>query len=410
VDKPAYPNTRLESGRLVLFRETQDIDSLRTIFKAIHEGKIHIGGKDASLELITEEWKSSFKQRSQAQDELQTDYPCFLVSAHGAYPSEMETIERRLRETLPLSDANPYMNLAHACRLFLSVKHGTIALGLSVELVAPIHAYLQHVKFEERYITIELYSKVDIKNLKTRVFGVNQDGTPNSYRVAINDFTRKNTSYFSTKLPSDQKSSAVVAMLYFKERLIEQVQAEQTIGEDSYWTKMLIERVDPNLEVLESWIEGAEPSMQSEKFERGVAILLFLCNLRSLHVGGAYEDKTKKARRSNYRKTSVNIDVFALTLNDDSIFVCQCTTDWNPDKVISILDITQEIRNRIPERKPSVYPVIITQVGSNTILDHMKIAEERSVKVVTIEGLRTLLKEIRQNKIPNKIAISLLSL
>jgi hypothetical protein len=157
--------------------------------------------------------------------------------------------------------------------------------------------------------------------------------------------------------------------------------------------------------------EGKILSKQAEKFERAISILFFLCNLRSAYVGGDYEEDSKQIRRGKYTKTSVNTDVLSVTPDNSIIFICQCTVDWNIDKVASVLDITNELKGRLSgKKKPIIQPVIITQVGNETITDNLKKAEERMVKVVTIESLRVLIDEIRQNKVPYKIAMNILSL
>jgi hypothetical protein len=418
-DKTDRLDKKLENEDLKIIREIRPIDSLNDVIsEVVHERKLTIGKITAYAELTDGEWSYEVKLRSQALDELQIDYPCYFASTQGNYPKEMAQIERKFRESLPLLANGPYMSLSHACKLLLNVEHGIAAYGISYQVIAPIQAKLENIQFDDMKIVLDLHShKHLLGQLKVVLFGLNQDGSPNEYRKTIDKFEgKKEIDSYSKELVSDHESMSLIVKVFYKTTLIEEVQAEKWRIED-VGLKLLVERIDPDLQILGSWLEGKNLSegkylsKQAEKFERAVSILFFLCNLRSAHVGGDYEEDSKQIRRSKYTKTSVNTDVLSVTPDNCIIFVCQCTVDWNIDKVASVLDIANELKGWLPgKKKPLIQPVIITQVGSETITDNLKKAEERMVKVVTIESLRVLIDEIRQNKVPYKIAMNILSL
>jgi hypothetical protein len=96
-------------------------------------------------------------------------------------------------------------------------------------------------------------------------------------------------------LVSNHESMSLIVKVFYKRTLIEEVQAEKWRIED-IGLKLLVERIDPDLQILGSWLEGKSLSegkilsKQAEKFERAISILFFLCNLRSAHVEGDYEE------------------------------------------------------------------------------------------------------------------------
>jgi len=52
---------------------------------------------------------------------------------------------------------------------------------------------------------------------------------------------------------------------------------------------LLVERIDPDLKILESWLtghtEGRSIHESAPSFEKGITLLLNLCGYRALHVG-----------------------------------------------------------------------------------------------------------------------------
>jgi hypothetical protein len=85
----------------------------------------------------------------------------------------------------------------------------------------------------------------------------------------------------------------------------------------------ILERLDPNLDVLESWLNGTGAKPEKD-FERTITILLHLCGLMTLYVGDDYESATQRTRTEKHAKTTISIDVIALTLSND-VYLIQCT-------------------------------------------------------------------------------------
>jgi hypothetical protein len=94
-------------------------------------------------------------------------------------------------------------------------------------------------------------------------------------------------------------------------------------------------------------------------------------------------------------------------LEDNEIFILQCTTDWNKYKIDEILDISNELRNILSD-DIIVQPVLITAVEEDTISSSKESAEDRKVKVITIEQLRMLLDKIKEDEKPYQLVKSLL--
>jgi hypothetical protein len=81
----------------------------------------------------------------------------------------------------------------------------------------------------------------------------------------------------------------------------------------------VINRIDPNYEILEAWITG-KGRQTSDDFERGVTILFSLCGFNAIHVGGRYEDSTLQARRQIFTNPVTASDI--LVLSSNSIYIC----------------------------------------------------------------------------------------
>jgi hypothetical protein len=178
----------------------------------------------------------------------------------------------------------------------------------------------------------------------------------------------------------------------------------------SFWLKNVIERIDPELLVLKGWLEGKNDNTKPEDFEKAVAMIFSLSGLIVVHVGNEYENATVPARRNKYKKTSISIDIIALLPEPEvkEIFLCQCTTDWNDQKIIDILNISNELRRLKEASQIKIHPIVITQVESKKIINSKNTAESKGVNVIAFEDLAMLLSHINQNKKPHESALSLL--
>jgi hypothetical protein len=138
---------------------------------------------------------------------------------------------------------------------------------------------------------------------------------------------------------------------------------------------MLIDRINPGLRTLESWVKGKGKDPEGD-FEKAVAILFHLCGLRTAHIGDQFEMATLQARREVYGKSTVSVDVLVLAAENE-IFICQCTTEWKRDKITELLDINQELKGRFSKNDSElkINPVVFTKVERNmmTTLRNMPI-------------------------------------
>ena len=81
---------------------------------------------------------------------------------------------------------------------------------------------------------------------------------------------------------------------------------------------------------------------------------------------------------------------------------------WNDQKIIDILNISNELRRLKEASQIKIHPIVITQVDTKKIINSKNTAESEGVKVITFEDLAMLLSHIKQNKKPHELAVSLL--
>jgi hypothetical protein len=352
--------------------------------------------------------------RSQAYDQYGIDYPCHALGAVGTYPVQlMMNTQRYLKDILPL-DNPPYIDLRYACKKELNIEHGTPAFGIFFAILAPVYIIMRNIEFDDKEIRLDIDDNTEMENQNLRLvlFGLDDTGQPADFVYPLDLHGSKEKRTYSKKIEYNHVFASLNYRLYHNTELIE----DNIIGKHSIatiqnnWSNMLIERIDPDLKVLESWIKGKGRDPETD-FEKGITILLHLCGLQTVHVGNDYEMAAKQARKEVYGKSTVSIDALILSASDE-IFICQCTTEWKKNKITELLDISQELKGRLSQRdvKPKINAVLFTKVESNMISQTIKEAEENKVKVIAIENLLTLLHEVRNNKKPFRLAKSLLSL
>lgn len=243
------------------------------------------------------------------------------------------------------------------------------------------------------------------------MFGLDEAGQPTDFVRSL-DLHKTEEGTYSNKIQYSQSFASLNCKLYHDKGLIEDsIIRKHTISvTPKNWSKMLIDRIDPGLRTLESWIKGKGKDPERD-FEKGVAILFHLCGFQTVHIGDQYEMATLQARREVYGKSTVSIDVLVLAA-DNEILICQCTTEWRRDKITELLDINQELKSRFSNKdsKLRINPVVFTKVERNMIPQTAKEAEENNVKVVSIEDLLGLLEEIKNDKEAFKQAKILISL
>lgn len=174
------------------------------------------------------------------------------------------------------------------------------------------------------------------------------------------------------------------------------------------WAKLLVERIDPDLKILGSWLtghaEGRSSRESAPSFEKGVALLLNLCGYRALHVGDKYEIAAEGGRHAAYGKTNVGIDIIAFSPDQREVLLLQCTTEWKDEKVNDISTITLELGRlfSVLEDYPELYSSVVTSVSRDIIPTTTDIP--RQVNIVDINDLMTLLNDVKNGTIPHKLA------
>jgi hypothetical protein len=174
-----------------------------------------------------------------------------------------------------------------------------------------------------------------------------------------------------------------------------------------YWIKTILERIDPNLEILENWLSGGK---EPKDFEIAVTTLLHLCGFCPLHVGTEYEKKTIQGRRNSHTKSSVSTDILIpLSSSEEEIVLCQCSTDWNDQKVTDLLNFTSEMRQQFEGLidAPKLYPVVVTKVKKEQIKKSEEKATAEKVNIVDLTELLYLLAEVKKGLRPFNLARSL---
>jgi hypothetical protein len=177
------------------------------------------------------------------------------------------------------------------------------------------------------------------------------------------------------------------------------------------WVKLLVERIDPNLMILQSWLRGHTESGSAREiapsFEKGVTLLLNLCGYHALHVGDKYEVAAEKGRKEA-GKASPGIDIFALSPDEREVLLVQCTTEWNDQsikqKLSNISAITVELRARFSamENSPELYSSVVPSVSRDTLPPG--IGMPKQVKIVDVNDLQTLLCDVRNGIQPYELA------
>ena len=127
--------------------------------------------------------------------------------------------------------------------------------------------------------------------------------------------------------------------------------------------------------------------------------MLHLIGLNSVHVGDSYETATKEERLTIHKRSKIAIDIIAYPPSRDEIFLCQCTTEWQTQKVIDLKDTLEEIRNTIGINHKfikKIYGLIFTVTPRTKIEQTVKNTIQDDIKVLTLEDLLALLDDVRK--------------
>jgi hypothetical protein len=138
-------------------------------------------------------------------------------------------------------------------------------------------------------------------------------------------------------------------------------------------------------------------------------MLLHLCGFYTVNVGDSYEKATLQNRRAVHAKSKFGVDVIVLSKETNEVFICQCSTDWIEDKVREMLNVRHEMRPQIEDQYDSkLFCAVVTRVPESKILESVRIAREKGVKVVAQEHLKALMEEVKNRKTPYEMARSFL--
>jgi hypothetical protein len=89
--------------------------------------------------------------------------------------------------------------------------------------------------------------------------------------------------------------------------------------------------------------------------------------------------------------------------------LCQCSTDWNDQKVTDLLNFTSEMRQQFEGLidAPKLYPVVVTKVKKEQIKKSEEKATAEKVNIVDLTELLYLLAEVKKGLRPFNLARSL---
>lgn len=125
----------------------------------------------------------------------------------------------------------------------------------------------------------------------------------------------------------------------------------------------------------------------------------------TIHVGGSYEDATKKERRELFPNPEAPVDVLAWSSNNEYLYLWQCSLGKGKivEKVNGIATFAKELVNGILmnyEPIPKIYPVVITNVQQLSFMnDELDDATSKGVGIVAAESLQNLISIIRDNNV-----------
>jgi len=252
-------NFQTDTAKLIL--EIHDIANLQILLAGLSSGKdIDIGGEVASLELITNNFHFDIITRDYAVDEYHIEYPCYFLGATGNYPRKLMDTVQYLEKILPLTE-QPYMDLKHACKSLLNVDHGTPAYGIRLSIFTPIHACIENIEFHEDRISTIVSLDIETSAIPVRMvlFGLDDEGEPTKFNKVLIFFAKnaKNEKITNTiRIDENDTFSSIRAMLFFGHDKIDERIFKRNQASGMSLPRTIIERIDPNFEVLESWLRG----------------------------------------------------------------------------------------------------------------------------------------------------------
>ena len=129
--------------------------------------------------------------------------------------------------------------------------------------------------------------------------------------------------------------------------------------------------------------------------------------LNAIHVGDNYENATQKNRsRVPSSRIDFPIDVLAWSTSDnidEVLYLAQCVVAGKGQTIIGkindMVSVSEEVNSILSTHtnKPHIYSAILTRMKKDDLNYEFKEAEERLVKIVTVEDLVYLLQAIRNH-------------
>jgi hypothetical protein len=400
-----------EDPLLRIVQEIRPITTLEDLLDNVAKGNtLKIADTPVKANSFSTGMIYDFFSREFSKDIYAIDYPCFALHAGGGRPNGIDRLERYLLDTLPFHEPS-YENLEDVLNQF-QVKVTSYSVYFCA--LAPLYLKIKSVEFGE-VIDVELDCRKQTRLEKVVLSAIGRDRTGKSTSlrkvVKAGDWIREGM-LIKTKFRADEQSSAVSLKLRHEDhdKLIEHVVLERKGTElgNKYWIKFVQNRLDPDLDALERWLDTG--GKNSSDFETAVAILLYLCGLRTANVGSGYENATLQKRREKHGISKAPVDILAWSIEEDELYLCQCSTEGVNQKELEVATFASEISEKLRESAgPRVHAVIITNVLRENIKHAISLAEAAEIKVVTIDDLKILLEDIRANKRPYEKAKTILT-
>lgn len=393
---------RIDNDRFKLVFDCRPIDTIDTFLNEIEQGQISIAG---ILARPIGDGHQTIRNNELINDPGFTEGDEKCGYAHKVAFTGMRSNPATTIQTLGITNSEIGTQLSDLTYCFNTTSN-ILNNQNNIIILLPIYCKRVRLLFEERgkYLAKYQMHRALMEQFKPRV-RVSPNGEIRTFKhiedIKPIDVVQDNNEMLMIALPmikEIEQNDHIKIDTFHKSiqgiRVQDCFWASEIFKSKNSYLKNVIERIDPNLTKLESWLEGKGKDSSTD-FEKAVAILLSLCGLRTIHVGDVYEGVAIQARRVLHKKTSVSIDIIALE-EDDKIFILQCATDWNFRKIQDILDISHELAQIIIPDEVTVQPILVIGVETNKISSSKELAESRGVRIITIDQLRILLNKMRK--------------
>jgi hypothetical protein len=242
-----------------------------------------------------------------------------------------------------------------------------------------------------------LSNDADPNDVKVSLIGKYEDSTSIRKLISFDNIEIRNGIPIFGSLEIGEGQAQLNLRLFYKKVQVDyhEVNRKGPSIQKPNWFEAVLKRIDPCYKVLEIWTQGQGTDPATD-FERSVAILLCVCGLNTIHVGGSYEKATEKERRESFPNPETSVDVLAWSSNNEYLYLCQCSLN-------GVATFAKELVNSILmnyEPIPKIYPVVITNIQYMSLMnDELDDAKSKGVGIVAAESLQNLISLIRDNDI-----------